>query len=41
MYLQSKELKDRWIQILRMKAADYEHPARKNGEVVSSPSLDI
>lgn len=35
-----KDLKNRWIGILRMKASDYEHTARKNGEVVPSPSLD-
>ena len=34
-----KELADRWISLLRMKA-EYEHNARKNGEVVSSPSID-
>ncbi len=35
----TKELADRWISLLRMKA-DYEHNARKNGEVVASPSID-
>lgn len=34
------ELKERWIQILRQKASQYEHLARKNGETVTSPSLD-
>lgn len=34
-----QELKNRWINILRMKA-EYEHNARKTGEVVSSPSID-
>lgn len=33
------ELKNRWIGILRMKAK-YEHNARKNGEIVSEPSID-
>ncbi len=36
----TKELADRWISLLRMKSADYEHNARKNGEVVASPSID-
>ena len=35
----TKELADRWISILRMKAT-YEHNARKNGKVVASPSID-
>ena len=35
----TKELADRWINILRQKA-EYEHKARKNGEVVPSPSID-
>ena len=30
---------DRWISILRQKA-EYEHQARKRGEIVTSPSLD-
>ena len=34
-----KELKDRWIDLLRVKAR-YEHNARKNGEIVASPSID-
>jgi hypothetical protein len=33
-------LRDRWDRILRGKASDYEHKARKNGEVVCGPSLD-
>ncbi len=36
----TKELKDRWVQLLRYKAADYEHKARKNGETVVGPSID-
>jgi hypothetical protein len=32
-------LKKRWVNILRQKAK-YEHQARKNGEVVASPSID-
>lgn len=36
----NKELQERWNRILRMKASEYEHKARKNGEVVSSPSID-
>jgi len=35
----TEELAKRWISILRMKA-EYEHEARKNGEEVSSPSID-
>lgn len=35
----TKELADRWIGLLRRKAT-YEHTARKNGEVVPSPSID-
>lgn len=35
-----KELKDRWVSLLRHKAADYEHKARKNGEIVVGPSID-
>ncbi len=34
-----KELKERWIRILRQKAT-YEHEARGRGEVVPSPSID-
>ena len=36
----NKELKERWESLLRMKASQYEHTARKNGEVVASPSID-
>lgn len=36
-----KELKKRWQSILRLKAQEYEHTARKRGEVVSEPSLDV
>lgn len=35
-----EELKERWVGILRGKASAYEHPARKNGEVISSPDID-
>lgn len=35
----TKELADRWVSLLRVKA-EYEHNARKNGEVVPSPSID-
>lgn len=35
----TEELVDRWINLLRSKAA-YEHNARKKGEVVPSPSID-
>lgn len=35
-----KELQKRWIGMLRMKARDYEHSARRKGEVVVGPSLD-
>lgn len=34
-----EELKNRWVKILRQKA-EYEHNARKNGEVVCEPSID-
>lgn len=34
-----QELKNRWVGILRSKA-EYEHFARKNGEVVTSPDID-
>ena len=34
-----EELKDRWVKLLRYKAA-YEHEERKKGKVVSSPSID-
>jgi len=36
----TKEIIYRWEGIMRMKASEYEHTARKNGETVSSPSLD-
>lgn len=35
-----EELKKRWISLLRNKASEYEHPARKSGETVTSPDLD-
>ena len=35
----TRQLYKRWNSILRMKA-EYEHNARKNGEVVASPSID-
>lgn len=35
-----EELKNRWVSILRIKASEYEHKARKAGETVSGPSLD-
>lgn len=35
-----KELHERWNRLLRMKASEYEHSARKNREVVASPSID-
>jgi len=35
----TKELKDRWVSLLRAKA-DYEHQARRNGEVITSPDID-
>lgn len=34
-----EELKSRWVELLRGKA-EYEHNARKNGEVVYSPDID-
>jgi hypothetical protein len=37
--MNKQELKDRWVRILRQKA-EYEHKARKNNEVVCSPSID-
>ena len=36
----NNELKDRWVGLLRGKASEYEHTARKNGEVVVEPSID-
>ncbi len=35
-----EELKKRWIALLRGKASEYEHKARKKGEIVSGPSID-
>jgi len=35
-----EELIERWISLLRSKASQYEHIARKSEEIVSSPSLD-
>jgi hypothetical protein len=35
----TKELANRWIGILRRKA-EYEHNARKNGEIVCEPDID-
>lgn len=35
-----EELRIRWEQALRFKAQQYEHPARKSGEVVTSLDLD-
>ena len=35
-----QELEKRWIGLLRMKASEYEHTARKAGKVVSEPSID-
>jgi hypothetical protein len=35
-----KELHERWNQLLRGKASQYEHTARKRGENVNSPSID-
>lgn len=37
--MSNQELKERWVSLLRAKA-EYEHNARKNGEVVASPSID-
>ena len=36
----NEELKDRWVSLLRMKASEYEHKERKEGEEVVSPSID-
>jgi hypothetical protein len=36
----TKELANRWIHLLRMKASEYEHTSRHRGEVVVSPSID-
>ena len=38
--MNNKELKDRWVSLLRMKASEYEHTARKEGKIVCSPSID-
>jgi hypothetical protein len=38
--MNKNELFCRWITILRQKASEYEHEARKRGETVCSPSLD-
>jgi hypothetical protein len=35
-----EELANRWDSLLRGKASEYEHKARKNGEFVAEPSLD-
>lgn len=35
-----KEIKERWVRLLRMKASEYEHSARKRGDVVCGPSID-
>lgn len=35
-----EELKNRWIEILRMKASEYEHKDRLNKKIVTSPDLD-
>ena len=35
----NKELKERWVSILRSKAS-YEHNERKSGKTVASPSID-
>jgi len=39
MELTSKELAERWIGLLRIKAR-YEHDERKLGKTVASPSID-
>ena len=36
----NEELKNRWIGLLRQKASEYEHEARKKGTIVAEPSLD-
>jgi hypothetical protein len=38
--MDTEELKNRWVKLLRQKAVDYEHKARKNGEIICEPSLD-
>lgn len=35
-----EELKTRWVGIIRAKASEYEHSARKRNEIVTIPSLD-
>ena len=35
-----QEVAERWINILRGKAEQYEHPARGKGETVFSPCID-
>ena len=35
-----EELANRWISILRMKASEYEHTARKKGETVCVSDID-
>jgi hypothetical protein len=35
-----EQLKARWESILRSKASQYEHEARKEGKVVTGPSID-
>lgn len=37
--MELQELRDRWVGLLRCKAA-YEHKARGNGEIVTGPSID-
>lgn len=36
----TEEIFERWNSLLRMKASEYEHDARKRGEVVVGPSID-
>jgi hypothetical protein len=36
----TKELFDRWVSIIRYKAATYEHEARAQSKEVSFPDLD-
>jgi len=31
---------DRWVRLLRLKAKEYEHKARKEGKEVYGPSID-
>lgn len=37
--MNTEQLKDRWVSILRNKAK-YEHNDRREGKVVASPSID-